>query len=140
MSIDFNSVKRSYGRCVITGESKKTFFTTFYNKFLASDPAIKAKFETTEFEKQITMLKNAISMAILYVEKQDDLALDVLTRIRHSHSRARLDINPKYYKNWLESLIDTLKKCDPQFNVQLEADWRDMLTVIIDYIKDGYDE
>lgn len=140
MPVDFESVKKSYGRCMITRETKETFFHTFYDKFLNSHPVIGQMFKHTQFEKQITMLKNAISMAILFAEKQDELARDVLTKIRRSHSRARRDVKPEYYNFWLNSLVDTLRECDPQFTVQLEADWRDMLQVTIDYIVAGYNE
>lgn len=139
MPIDFQSVKKSYGRCMITRETKEAFFNTFYSKFLNSNPAIAQMFKHTKFDKQITMLKNAISMAILFAEKQDDLARDVLTKFRRSHSRARINVKPEYYEFWLNSLVDTLRECDPQFSVQLEADWRDMLQVTIDYMIEGYD-
>lgn len=140
MPIDYESVKKSYGRCMVTRETKDAFFTTFYNKFLSSHPAIGQMFKHTKFDKQITMLKNAISMAILFAEKQDDLARDVLTKIRRSHSKTRKDVKPEYYSYWLNALLDTLRECDPQYSVQLEADWRDMLQVTIDYIVEGYDQ
>jgi len=139
MSIDFESVKKSYGRCMITRETKDAFFKTFYQTFLNSNADIQEMFKNTQFDKQITMLKNAIGMAILFAEKQDDLARDVLTKIRHSHSRARRNIKPEYYEFWLTSLVSTLEKCDPQFSVQLEAYWREMLQITIDYIVDGYE-
>ena len=139
MPIDFESVKKSYGRCMITRETKEVFFKTFYDKFLNSNSDIGEMFKDTQFDKQITMLKNAISMAILFAEKQDELARDVLTKIRNSHSKARRNVKPEYYDYWLISLMDTLKQCDPQFSVQLEAYWREMLQVTIDYIVDGYE-
>ena len=125
---------------MITSESKQVFFSTFYDTFLNSDPEIKAMFANTELDRQITMLKNAISMAILYVEKQDDLAIDVLTRIQRSHARSRLGVKPEYYTIWLNSLISTLRKCDSQFTGQLENDWREMMQVAIDYIVSGYEQ
>ena len=140
MPIDFKSVKKSYGRCVITRETKDAFFQTFYRKFLASHPAINEMFKHTKFDKQITMLKNAISMAILFAEKEDDLARDVLSKIRRSHSRSRQNVKPEYYTLWLNSLVDTFNECDPQFSVQLEADWRELMQVTIDYIVEGYDQ
>lgn len=140
MPIDFESVKKSYGRCMITRQTKEVFFTTFYDKFLNSHDSIREMFRNTEFEKQTTMLKNAISMAILFAEKQDDLARDFLTKIRNSHSRARRDVKPEYYTLWLDSLMETFRECDPHFSVQLEASWREMLQVTIDYIVEGYDQ
>jgi hemoglobin-like flavoprotein len=138
MAIDFDRVKKSYGRCMITREAKEKFFTQFYQLFLNSHPEIGPMFENTVFDKQITMLKNAIGMSILYADKQDELAKDVLTKIRNSHSSRRLNVKPEYYDYWLESLISTLQSCDPQFNKELESDWRDMMQVTIDYIIEGY--
>jgi len=123
---------------MITRQAKDKFFQHFYQHFLTSHPVIASLFEQTVFDKQITMLKNAISMSILYAEKQDELAKDVLTKIRNSHSRRKLDIKPEYYSLWLTSLIETLRACDSQFNAQLEQQWRDMMKISIDYIIEGY--
>ena len=139
MPIDFESVKKSYGRCMITRETKDAFFKTFYEKFLNSNAEIREMFKSTQFDKQITMLKNAISMSILFAEKQDELARDVLTKIRHSHSRARRNVKPEYYEFWLIALLDTLKECDSHFSVQLEAYWREMMQISINYIIAGYE-
>lgn len=138
MAIDFNSVKKSYGRCVFTRDAKEKFFTQFYDMFLNSHPAIGKKFSNTNFDKQIVMLKNAISMSIMYAEKQDELAKDVLTKIRQSHSHQRYDVKPEYYSYWLDSLIATLRACDPNFNDTLEQHWREMMQITIDYLVEGY--
>jgi len=138
VAIDFNSVKKSYGRCVFTRDAKEKFFSQFYDTFLSSHPAIAAMFNNIDLEKQISVLKNAISMSIMYAEKQDELAKDVLTKIRKSHSRERFNVKPEYYAFWLDSLIHTLKVCDPNFSDAIEQDWRDMMQISIDYITEGY--
>ena len=138
MPIDFDSVKKSYGRCVFTREAKAKFFQLFYDTFLNSHPDIGPMFANTDFEKQISMLKNAISMSIMYAEKEDDLAKDVLTSIRRSHSRERYNVKPEYYDFWLSSLVATLHVCDPNFNQELEQNWRDMMQVTINYLVEGY--
>ncbi|MCI0507440.1 MAG: globin [Gammaproteobacteria bacterium] len=138
MAIDFNSVKKSYGRCVLTHDAKMRFFRHFYDTFLNSHPAINRLFANTDFDKQISILKNAISMTIMYAEKQDDLAKDVLTKVRKSHARDRYNVKPAYYTYWLNSLIETLRVCDPNFNEPLEQHWRDMMRISIGYIVEGY--
>ncbi|WP_455206469.1 globin [Kaarinaea lacus] len=138
MAIDFNSVKRSYGRCVFTRDAKEKFFTHFYEVFLNSHPMIGLMFKNTNFDKQISMLKNAVSMSIMYAEKQDELAKDVLTKIRRSHSRERHNIKPEYYTYWLNSLIETLRVCDPNFTDTLEQNWREMMQISINFIIEGY--
>ena len=138
MSIDFDSVKKSYGRCVLTRAAKEKFFHQFYELFLNSHSEINSIFVNTDFDKQVTMLKNAISMSILYAEKREELAIDVLNKIRKSHSRERKNIKPEYYTYWLESLMGTLWLCDPHFTPELEQHWRDMMQSSIDYIIEGY--
>jgi hemoglobin-like flavoprotein len=138
MGIDFNSVKKSYGRCVLTRDAKKRFFSHFYDAFLNSHPAIAPLFANTDFDRQTSILKNAISMTIMYAEKQDELAKDVLTRVRRSHSRERYNVKPEYYTYWLNSLIATLRVCDPDFNEPLEQHWRNMMRISIGYIVEGY--
>ncbi|HEY5601649.1 MAG TPA: globin [Gammaproteobacteria bacterium] len=138
MAIDFDSVKRSYGRCIFTREAKEKFFHHFYDTLLNSHPAIGAMFSNTSWDKQINILKNAISFTIMYAEKQDELAKDVLTRVRKSHSRERHNVEPEYYTHWLNSLVKTLRVCDPNFNDPLEQHWRDMMQISIDYIVAGY--
>ena len=123
---------------MITRQSKEKFFQHFYQHFLNTNPDIRKMFEQTVFDKQITMLKNAISMSILFAEKQDELAKDVLTSIRNSHSSRKLNVRPEYYSLWLNSLVETLRVCDSQFNEQLESQWREMMQISIDYIVEGY--
>jgi hemoglobin-like flavoprotein len=138
MPISFDNVKRSYGRCVLTRAAKEQFFHQFYSVFLQSHPDIDSMFSNTKFDTQVSMLKNAINMSILYVEKQDELAIDVLNTIRKSHSRERMDVKPEYYPHWLDSLLKTLWICDPNFTPELEQDWRAMMQTSIDYIIEGY--
>ncbi|MGD8559940.1 MAG: globin [Gammaproteobacteria bacterium] len=138
MTIGFDSIKRSYGRCVLTRAAKEKFFHQFYELFLNTHPDITALFEHTDSDKQIVMLKNAISMSILFAEKGDELAIDVLSKIRKSHSRERKDVKPEYYNYWLDSLIKTLWLCDPHFTPELEQDWRNLMQISIDYIVEGY--
>lgn len=140
MPINLDNVKKSYGRCMITREAKEQFFSHFYETFLNSHPEIGPMFANTDFDKQITMIKHAITMAIMFVERQDDLAKDILTRISKSHSHSRLNVKPEYYIFWVKSLIETLWVCDPQFNHDLEEDWKEILQITVDYVKSGYDQ
>ncbi|MDO6749883.1 globin, partial [Gilvimarinus sp. 1_MG-2023] len=63
------------------------------------------------------------------------------TKIRalgKSHSRAEMNINPMYYSLWLDALMETLARHDPQFSPELEATWRRTLKPSIDMIKSMY--
>jgi len=139
MESNIDIIKKSYGRCMFTRESKQQFFNHFYQLFLHSDPEIALLFQDTEFEKQVTLLKHAISMSIMFAEDNNDLAKSVLMQTRKSHSRSRKNIKPEYYTFWLDCLMHTFWACDPQFNEALEKSWRELLQITIDYIKEGYE-
>jgi len=124
---------------MFTRESKLRFFSHFYQLFLQSHPEIEALFQHTEFDKQTTILKHALSMSIMFAEDDNDLAKSVLTQTRKSHSRSRKNIKPEYYTVWLNSLMHTFWACDPQFTPSLEKNWRELLQLAIDYIKEGYE-
>ena len=125
---------------MVTRESKERFFNQFYNSFLNSHPEIGPMFLNTDFDKQISMLKYAITMAIMFAEREDELARDVLSKISKSHSHRKLNVKPEYYIFWLKSLIETLWVCDPQFNQELEQDWKQLLQLTVDFVKSGYDK
>ena len=134
---DSDDVKRSFGRCLLYQVKDKKFLDRFYEIFISSHSAIKPIFEKTEFKTQVAALKNGINMAILHA-KGDSLAADVLSKIRKSHNRHYLNINPEFYPYWVNSLIQVIKESDPQFNDSLEKKWRSVLQFTVDYIKAGY--
>lgn len=51
----------------------------------------------------------------------------------------RLDIAPRLYDLWLETLIDTARDFDEQFDEEVELAWRLVLTPGIVYMKFYYD-
>ena len=138
MDLEINNIKKSYGRVLFTREQKQRFFNGFYGLLLASNDEIKAMFANTNFDKQTLMLKNAISMAIMYVENEDSIARDFLVKIRKTHARDRMNIKPEYYDYWMECLIQTLWECDPQFSDALESGWRKVMGKAIEVIREGY--
>lgn len=125
---------------MVTREAKEQFFNHFYGVFLDSHPEIGPMFLNTDFDKQIAMLKHAITMAIMFAEREDDLARDVLTKISRTHSHHKLNVKPEYYVFWIKSIIETLWACDPQFDHELEKDWKELLQLTVDFVKSGYDQ
>jgi len=130
---DITDLRMSYGRCI----AKPDFFDQFYDHFLGSHPDIRKKFENTDFEKQKELIKHGVNMMIGYAD-QNPIAINVLTRIRDSHSKMHLDINPLYYRYWLDSLLKTISANDNKMNEHLESTWRKVLTKGIDFISSGY--
>jgi hemoglobin-like flavoprotein len=130
---DLAGVRKSYGRVVAKGK----FVDRFYEIFINSTPEIRRMFVNTDFEKQNELLERSLSMALLFPQR-NLIARQVIDRIRVSHSRDNMDIDPALYRFWLDSLIKTVAEKDLEFNPELEQQWRRVLQVTLDYIAEGY--
>lgn len=128
-----NRVKQSYGRAL----GNHDLMSDFYSRLMASHPGIARMFESIDMEQQQAVLKQSLSMAILF-PRGNIIATHAMQRIRGSHARDRLDIRPEYYDYWVDALIDTLAESDPEFSPALEQQWRDVLGHTIAFIREGY--
>lgn len=133
MSEEYADVQESYERC----SHAEDFFGTFYDIFLGKTEEIAEKFAATDFKKQKLLLKASLVMMIR-LGTGDAKAGPVLARVGESHSRARLDIRPDLYEVWLDSLCEAVKKEDPVYSPELEAQWRHCMRKGIDLITSMY--
>ena len=62
----------------------------------------------------------------------------VLTRVAERHSRRDLDIPPALYGPFLESLIATVGRCDPEFSSAVERAWRETVAPGMAYMRAKY--
>jgi hemoglobin-like flavoprotein len=118
-------------------EKNENFMTRFYENFLASSPRVAEKFAGTDFERQKEALGLSLRMVAMASVGGDaaDLYLEYIAR---RHDRHHLDIEPDLYDLWLESLIDTVRECDPDFDAKVEQAWRSVLRYGIDYMSSRY--
>ena len=129
----FDAVKQSYGRTLANADLMKDF----YEAFTGSHPDIVKMFAQTDLKKQRETLKASLSMAILF--PQDNLvANSAMKRVRDSHSRSKLNINPELYIHWLNALVGVVSNSDPEFTPLLEQQWREVLGHTVSYIQEGY--
>lgn len=128
-----DSVKSSYGRCLAKGD----FLGRFYDIFLGSHPDIAPHFKNTDFTRQKELIRHGISCVIMYSSGQFT-GQSCLTRIRKSHSKNELNIDPKYYGYWEASLLQTIKEFDRELTPETEEGWKEVITIATDYIKSGY--
>ena len=126
-------VKLSYGRALLKGD----LIDRFYDIFLVSHPEIKPKFSKTNFEQQKGLLKHGINLMISFAGKSST-GMSGLTRIQQSHSIGRMNIEPKFYTYWGNSLLKAISEFDPEFSDSLKEDWRKVLRVGIEFIISGY--
>lgn len=124
-------VFQSYGRCC----NRDEFFIDFYDAFMGSSPDIKNRFIDTDMAAQRHLLRNGIMQLIMYARGMSDRKLRSLGE---SHNRSHYNIKPEWYSLWLDALMKTVRRHDPEYSRELEAAWREVLAPGIDLIRGAY--
>ena len=133
--INIELVKKSFDRCAAKGD----VIQAFYDIFLDSHPDIKHRFANTNFDNQKKLLLQGLDLTIMFATDEPVGKIGI-NRIRKSHKKSALNIQPDLYPNWKRSLLQTISEFDPEFNNELEEQWDLVLQKSIDYITDGYDD
>ncbi|MBC7172414.1 MAG: globin [Polyangiaceae bacterium] len=116
-----NPIRESFDRARQAG-----FAERFYSRLLDADPAIRARFSKTDFQRQRELLTHAIYSMLDYAEGKA-MGKMALERLAKLHEPTRLDIPPYMYDHWLRCFLATLGEADSQMNDELLASWRDAL-------------
>lgn len=131
--IDVQIAEASYRRCA----EQPAFYRTFYDRLLATDPAIPPKFEKTDFERQGKLLKHALGLLLSYAKRPNPILLE---RIALRHTRSGVDVPPEQYRHFLDALEQALAKHDPQYRPDVGSAWRAALAPGIAYMQSKYDD
>lgn len=110
------------------------FLDVFYARFMASSPAIAAVFSGKDMEQLKRKLRSSLHVMTLAIDGAPgaDMYLDYLGKVH-----TRLEIAPRMYDAWLDSLVATAAECDPQFSAELDAVWRAVVGAGVRIIKDA---
>ena len=128
MSINYDDLQQSYGRCL----RGKNFIERFYEIFLASHPDIAPMFAETDFQKQRMALRRGISAAISHAGGST-LTKRTVDQMADTHSRrGHAPVPPELYRNWVDSLAQAVSEMDPEATPQLIARWRQGMGVVVD--------
>jgi hemoglobin-like flavoprotein len=125
--------KESYDRCCAAPE----FFASFYDQFFAACPIAKPMFARTDFQRQHKLLRHAIGLLFTYA-RHPEAGPDLLARVAERHSRADLEVDPALYPIFLDSLIETARRFDPEFTDATAAAWRQATAKGIAYMQSRY--
>ena len=131
--IMYEHAKDSLGRCLNHGGLLKRFYELFHKY-----PEVAEKFRNRDMGIQDGALRNGINLAIMFAEG-NPIGKNGIHRIRKSHCRDELDIKPYMYPLWLDSFIEAVSEIDPNFDDEIEREWRSLLQKTIDYIVEGYE-
>ena len=128
-------VKESYSRCCVNPR----FFDLFYENFLRSHPTIAPMFAKTDMTKQKSLLRQGVSMMFMHLGG-NSVGTTGIDRIAESHSKKKLNIDPNLYDYWINSLVKSVKECDPKITPTLEVEWKKVLRSGVDRIVAQYDK
>jgi len=116
----------------------KSFVSAFYVRLMEASEDIQKKFKDIDMDAQAEILAHAIVMSFLFVDKNQKGAARCLNNVRESHSRHNLDISSELYDVWLDCMIETVEFCDPQVTKALITDWREVMSVAVEHVREGY--
>lgn len=134
--IETDLVSRSFGRCLAFDN---VLFDRFYTYFFQSNPRIPEMFRNTEMSNQKKLLRAGINYSIMYCTDAGAMSGKMaLSRIKDTHSQARMNIPPDLYSFWIESLIKALEVTDPKFTPEIKQAWVNVLNKSVDFIKAGF--
>jgi hemoglobin-like flavoprotein len=124
----------SLARC--TGQPR--FLELFYAKFLASSPKVREKFKDTDFVRQKRALTASFHLILLAAGDEGGDPGKYLSDVAERHAARQLDVGAELYDLWLDSLLETVEECDPEFTPGVRTAWEEVMMVGIHYLTVRY--
>ena len=128
-----DAVRDSFERCERNGD----FGQVFYETFLGSSPDIAPSFAGTDFERQRRVLRDSVHMMVTRDVSEPQMRI-MLERLGEAHGRGGLNVLPRLYELWLDSVCDTARTLDPNWDEGLERQWRVRMRPGMQIIMAGY--
>jgi hemoglobin-like flavoprotein len=114
------------------------FLDRFYERFLASSPKVREKFERTDFVRQKRALRASLWMMLLAAEDETTGPRRYLGSLADVHSARQLGIGAELYDFWLDSLLECVAETDPEHGPEVRAAWEQVMMVGIRYMCTRY--
>jgi hemoglobin-like flavoprotein len=110
------------------------FLDLFYERFLNSSPDVREKFANTDFVRQKRALLGSFHLMLLAAEDEENGPERYLRDLAFSHGKSQLDIGSYLYDLWLDSLLETVRECDPEWTPEIGQAWEKVMGVGINYL------
>ena len=128
------SFEQSLARCMAVPD----FLGRFYDGFLASSPKVREKFAHTDFTRQKQMLHTSFSLMLRAAQNEGSGPPSYLDDLARRHGAKELDIGADLYDLWLDSLLETVRACDPACTPAIEQAWEKVMGIGIAYLTTRY--
>jgi hemoglobin-like flavoprotein len=125
-------VRASFGRC-----DSPAFYDTVYGNFLGKSSEVRRLFANTDFTRQKLLLRSAVTLMVRF-QLPDPQAQELFKSVGRTHSRSGYDVDPSLYGLWLDSVLESVEKHDPQASPEIADAWRAYLQDGIDMIVSAY--
>ena len=114
------------------------FLDIFYGNFLGSSPKVREKFSGTDFDRQKDALRASFDTMLLAARDEENGPERYLLPLAERHGSRQLGIGAEYYDLWLDSLLKTVRACDPAWSEDVEKAWENVMGVGISYLCSRY--
>ncbi len=114
------------------------FLDIFYGNFLGSSPKVRERFAGTDFDRQKSALRASFDTMLLAARDEANGPAPYLAGLAERHGARQLRIGAELYDLWLDSLLKTVRACDPAFTSAVEEAWEAVMGVGIRYLCEHY--
>lgn len=121
-------------KCYYRSIENPHFPKYFYRNLFFLSPKIEDYFKNTDWEHQEKALMLGLSHLFHYFDEQDIFHHKQIVRLANVHSHDNLNIHPHMYYYWIEALVMTCKKVDPQWYEDLQYYLRETIFFPISFM------
>lgn len=122
---------QSYGRCI----KSESFFEDFYSIFHGKSDVIRNMFTNTDMMQQRHLLRAGILWLLMHARGAPG---NKLKHLATTHSRTGYNVSPALYGLWVDALMETIERHDPEYSKELDGYWRESLAPGIKIIQEGW--
>jgi len=120
-NLDVESIlNASLQRCM----QKNNFMEIFHEHFVNSSPEIKKLFQNTNLDNQFDMMSRSL-MSMIAASEANWLNDQELVELSQKHKN--MDINATHFALWEKSLLESIEKCDPEFDENVSSAWKGVI-------------
>lgn len=116
------------------------FLDIFYGNFLGSSPKVRERFAGTDFDRQKRALRASFDTMLLAARDEANGPAAYLAPLAERHGARQLRIGAELYDLWLDSLLKTVRACDPAFTASVEEAWETVMGIGIRYLCEHFNE
>ena len=126
--------EESLARCLADPD----FLDIFYGNFLGASPKVREKFAGTDFDRQKAALRASFDTMLQAARDEEKGPETFVGPLAERHGSRQCRIGAELYDLWLDSLLKTVKACDPGWSEDVDQAWEAVMGVGIRFLCEHY--